>query len=294
MQDGVSTAEGIALVLIVLLIGTRYRGLNNIVHECSHFSFSLSREDNVFFGRLCSTLILKSFHHYRIEHMSHHAHVGDYEHDEDFKAIQRFRLEEPLTPRTILRHALTPFTGMHVPYYCRPNLSGADGAGWRAARIGLVAAAVLLVALAPIEAAILVWAPYVLAYTAINYWTDCIDHGGLVGQDDELAASRNMVVPKWLRAIVFPRNDCYHLIHHLFPQVPTRHLDACHERLMGHPAYRDSAEANGALFAAVEDDALPAATRLAPAPEPPPRRVPRSRAAGRTGRRRFARYRSAS
>ncbi|MEO1468088.1 MAG: hypothetical protein AAFV86_03455, partial [Pseudomonadota bacterium] len=39
--------------------------------------------------------------------------------------------------------------------------------------------------------------------------------------------------------IVFPRNDCFHLIHHLFPTVPADHLDYCHERLLGDPAYRE-------------------------------------------------------
>jgi fatty acid desaturase len=101
----------------------------------------------------------------------------------------------------------------------------------------------------------------VFAYSAINYWTDCIDHGGLVGETDELAASRNLVVPKILRVILFPRNDCYHLVHHLFPQVPTHHLDACHERLLDHPAYRARAVAETGRGAVEVEGILPAALR---------------------------------
>lgn len=252
--------QAVLLAMLILFIGTRLRGLNNIVHECTHFSFTTRREDNVFFGRLCASLILSSFHDYRAEHMTHHAHVGDYEKDEDLKAIQRFRLEDPLTPRTILRHAVTPFLGLHLPYYCKPNLSGRDGAAFLALKLALVAAAVLALALAPLEAALLLWVPFVWAFSAINYWTDCIDHGGLLGEADELQASRNVAVPDFLRPLLFPRNDCYHLVHHLFPQVPARHLDACHERLLEDPAYRARvggephrpvvAEAEGALGAA--------------------------------------------
>ena len=34
-----------------------------------------------------------------------------------------------------------------------------------------------------------------------------------------------------LRWMFFPRNDCYHLVHHLFPHIPARHLGASHQLL---------------------------------------------------------------
>ena len=61
---------------------------------------------------------------------------------------------------------------------------------------------------------------------------------GLIGAADELDSSRNMPVPKAIGMLFFPRNDCFHLVHHLFPQVPTRHLRDCHGRLLSHPEYR--------------------------------------------------------
>lgn len=238
LQYPIDPYNGLALAAIVLFIGTRLRGLNNIVHECTHYTFATKRPDNLFFGRLCAALILSSFHHYRADHMSHHAHVGDYEKDEDLKAIRRFRLEAPLTTATVLRHLVTPLTGLHLPYYLKVDLSAEDGSVFLTLKIGLIVAALGTLALDPIASLVLVWAPFVLAFSAINYWTDCIDHGGLVGEHDELQASRNMIVPQPLRAILFPRNDCFHLVHHLFPQVPARHLDTCHEMLLAHPAYR--------------------------------------------------------
>jgi fatty acid desaturase len=53
------TALGVAMV--VFFIGTRLRGFNNIVHECCHFTFTRRREDNVFFGSICASLVLGSF-----------------------------------------------------------------------------------------------------------------------------------------------------------------------------------------------------------------------------------------
>ena len=238
LQAPFSILTGAGLAVIVIFIGTRLRGINNIVHECSHFAFCESRENNVLFGRFCASMLLNCFQDYREEHLSHHAHLGDYDHDLDFQRLRSLRLEEPLTPRTVLRHVLTALSGLHIPYYATINLRDGDGAAFRLLKLGLIAAAILFLVLAPVAAIVLVWLPFLWAYPAINYLTDCIDHGGLVESEDELEASRNLVLPRQLRAILFPRNDCYHLIHHLFPQVPVKHFDACHEQLLAHPEYR--------------------------------------------------------
>ncbi len=242
LQSPVSLPTGLGLAVLMFFIGTRLRGFNNIVHECSHFTFTRRREDNVLFGSICSSLLPGSFRAYRDEHMTHHAHIGDYDRDLDLQGIREFRLEDPLTPRAILRYALTPLLGLHFRYYLNVNLSARDGEPYRALKIGLIAAAIVFLVLDPLAAFLLVWVPFLWVYSAINYWTECIDHAGLVDSEDDLDSSRNFIVPKQIRAILFPRNDCYHLIHHLFPQVPARHLDACHKQLLTHPDYRARTE----------------------------------------------------
>ena len=238
LQSPISLPTGLALAVLIFFIGTRLRGFNNIVHECCHFAFTRRREDNVLFGSICASLVLGSFTNYRDEHMTHHAHLGDYEKDLDLQGIRDFRLEEPLTPRTVLRHALTPLLGLHLSHYLSVNLSARDGDAYRVIKIGLIAAATVFLVLDPLPALLLVWVPFLWVYPTINYWTDCIDHGGLVGFGDELESSRNFLLPKQLKVILFPRNDCYHLVHHLFPQVPSHHLDTCHRQLLTHPEYR--------------------------------------------------------
>ena len=234
----ISAWTAIGIPALMLFIGTRLRGFNNIVHECCHFTFSERRADNVLFGSICAAAILGSFRSYREEHMSHHAHLGDYEHDRDLQRIRELRLEEPLTPSAIARHALRVLSGRHLRYYLSVNLSAQDGRAHLAMKLGLIAAAVLFLAVDPVPALLMVWIPFVWVFTALNYLADCIDHGGLVGADDELDSSRNMPVAKPFRFFLFPRNDCFHLVHHLFPQVPARHLDECHARLMANPDYR--------------------------------------------------------
>ena len=238
LQAQVTILTGTGLAGLVLFTATRLRGLNNIVHECSHFTYCEHREDNVLYGSICASLILGCFRDYREEHMTHHAHLGDYEHDRDLKSIRDLRLEDPLSPATIARHLFTIASGRHLPYYFRANLSARDGTVYAFVKAWLVASAIAFLVLDPVAAILLVWLPFVWIFTAINYLTDCVDHGGLIEAEDELEASRNLSVPKQLGPLLFPRNDCYHLVHHLFPQVPAHHLAACHERLMMHPDYR--------------------------------------------------------
>lgn len=233
------------IIGLVLFIGTRIRGINNIIHECSHATFSAHRPDNVLIGRLCSALLLGSYKDYCDEHLSHHVHLGNYENDKDFGALQALGLHDPLTPRVILRHVLTPLTGRHLRYYLKGNLSGRDGRGWQAVKFALVGATLVLSVMAPAVGFLFVIVPFALVFTAINYWTDCLDHGGIFAASDELDASRNVLAPGWLQLLLFPRHDGYHLVHHLFPHVPARHLARAHERLLSEDAYRRRANASG-------------------------------------------------
>ncbi|MCU0906004.1 MAG: fatty acid desaturase [Rhodobacteraceae bacterium] len=234
-----------AILFLMLFIGTRIRGVNNIVHECSHATFSSDRGDNARIGRFCSSLLLGCYRDYCEDHRSHHMHLGDHDHDHDFGALKALRLEDPLTPRVVLRHIVTPLIGRHLPYYLRANLSAGDGRGWQVFKVALVAAVAVLCVLAPLVGLLFVVVPFALVYTAINYWTDCVDHGGIVANTDELEASRNVLAPAPLQVLLFPRYDCYHLVHHLFPHVPARHLAAAHRKLLAEEAYRARSNATG-------------------------------------------------
>ncbi len=227
-----------AMVATAVFIGTRLRGINNIVHECSHATFAEDRSDNVAIGRFCTALLMKSFRKYRDDHLSHHAHNGDYEHDAEFGLIKKFGLHEPITPRTILRHVFVPLTGRHLPLYTGINLSAEDGRFFLGLKLVLLAAIAIFLLVEPVAALAFVILPLFYVYPTLNFWTDCLDHAGLVGAKDEIEASRNVLAPTLVRLLFFPRNDSYHLVHHLFPQIPARYLHLAHEQLSNHPSYR--------------------------------------------------------
>lgn len=228
----------IGMFLLILFIGTRFRGFNNIVHECTHATFSEVRDDNRIIGSICAALNLASFKDYRDEHLSHHAHLGDYEKDMDLHDIEALGLHEPLTRRTIFRHIMTPLTGRHLPYYLSANMGARDGRLYQLLKAALLALTVAGLLTEPLTTLLFVVIPFVFVFTALNYWTDCVDHAGIVQLSDELDASRNVLAPYLVRLLFFPRNDCFHLVHHLFPNVPAQHLEMTHNLLLEDPEYQ--------------------------------------------------------
>lgn len=227
-----------AVMATAVFIGTRLRGINNIVHECSHATFAEERSDNVMIGRFCAAILMKSFRKYRDDHLSHHAHNGDYEHDAEFGLIEKFGLHDPINLRTVLRHAFVPLTGRHLPLYTGINLSAEDGRLFLGLKLLLLASMAIFLWLEPLAAFAFVILPLFYIYPTLNFWTDCLDHAGLVGAKDEIEASRNVLAPTLVRLLFFPRNDSYHLVHHLFPQIPARHLHLAHDELSRDPSYR--------------------------------------------------------
>lgn len=232
------TALSVVLMLTTsIFIGTRLRGINNIVHECCHSTFADNRQTNVLIGRVCAALLMKSFRKYRNDHLSHHTSNGDYESDAEFAVIQKFGLHEPLNFRTVLRHIATPLMGRHLTAYVSINLSGGDGRFFAFFKVGLLGLIAVFSVFVPLGSFFFVIIPLFYIYPTLNFWTDCLDHAGLVGAKDELLASRNVLAPTLVRLLFFPRNDSYHLVHHLFPQVPARHLHHVHGELSKDASY---------------------------------------------------------
>lgn len=232
LLTNLATPLGYALVAALsIFIATRMRGLNNIVHECSHASFATDRQENVRLGSICASVVLSCYKDYRDEHLTHHRYLGDYDQDLDLQGIEDLKLHDPLTMRTVLRHIFTPLVGRHLPYYLGANMSARDGWPYQVLKISLIVGTLFVAVMAPVTAIAMIIIPFVFIYSAMNYWTDCLDHAGLVSSEDDIDSSRNILAPTPLKLLLFPRNDCFHLVHHLFPQIPAKHLPACHEVL---------------------------------------------------------------
>ena len=233
----------LAAACFAFFVGTRLRGLNNIIHECSHATFSINRGVNTAIGKFCAVVLFSSFSEYRRTHLSHHAHLGDYDSDLDLQSIENLKLHDPLSSRVIFRHLLTPLLGRHIPYYLKLDFSARDGSAWLWAKAALLFTIATLTIFFPITLVVFLILPFAFVYTALNYWADCIDHAGILLTNDDLYASRNALAPRLIRPLLFPRSDCFHLVHHLFPHIPSQHLEASHNTLVLEPSYSGSKNA---------------------------------------------------
>lgn len=231
-----------AILVIIFLLATRYRALNNIVHECTHYSFCTGRKYNIIMGKIAASCIFTSYIDYKTEHMSHHRSLGDYEVDLDFQSRKKFKFEEALSYKTIIRHIMTPILGLHFPQYLSFNMTFKDGAIYGMIKLLLIIFVAVMAYFAPLAALLFLIIPFIWVFSAVNYWTDCVDHAGLLHKDDDLYKSRNFIMNRFLRSIFFPRNDCYHLVHHLFPSVPAHHMERAHEILLTNEEYSTASQ----------------------------------------------------
>src|SRR6218665_2409789 len=63
-------------LLTVILIGSRMRALNNLVHEASHNALFRSRKLNLWIGMPSALSIFFSMTYYNTSHMLHHPRLG--------------------------------------------------------------------------------------------------------------------------------------------------------------------------------------------------------------------------
>jgi fatty acid desaturase len=231
-------AGALAWPLAAYLVATRLRALANMLHEASHGLLVRDRRANRVVGSLLAVVDFTSLDAYTAEHFTHHRHLGDPVKDLDFAA--RLRLGFAARgPRFTVLHGLRPLTLFHLGAFLRPTLRDPAGAPWVAAARALYLLALAAALVTRFEVTMLYAVlPYLTAYQVVRYWSDAADHAGILGESEELNRARNHILPgAILNWIVMPRQDQYHLVHHLFPAVPVRDQGAVHRLLLGDPAY---------------------------------------------------------
>jgi fatty acid desaturase len=240
----------VCYVFMVFVLGSRMRALGNMLHEASHRTLSSSVRLNDALGYLLAALDLQAFQRYRREHLSHHLYLGSVERDLDFQRTRDFGFAKRMaSPWRV--HMLGALGLKHLSAFLRPVLWSREDppvvTALRFVAYGSIGVA-LHVAGAWQEFLLVFLVPYATTYQMFRYWSDAFDHGSLLGEEDEFLRTRNHCFDfgkgprKWLQsrvfeALVFPRNDVFHLTHHLFPSVSTRHLREVHEFLMKDACY---------------------------------------------------------
>lgn len=222
-------------VAAAVLLASCFKGLNNIVHECSHRSFCRSPRVNRILGSAVCVLLLTDFDSYLREHSSHHRYLGDYERDLDFQLREGLDHSQRITWTRIARDLVT----LRVFLFYLPRVSPRNPR--HLVGLALLAGALLALGAAGAwHAVAALGLSYVVFLAMLRYLIDIVDHGGLYRADiAELYKSRNFIVRNPLvRWMLFPRNDCYHLVHHLYPYVPVSCFGQAHALLLEEADYR--------------------------------------------------------
>jgi fatty acid desaturase len=222
----------------LFFIGSRFRAIGNMMHECAHHTFLPGRQWNGVFGHFFSFFDFTDYTDYRLEHLSHHRNLGHYDTDLDFKP--RRALFESLGPMS-LRYIGFAIALRHVPSYVRPVVvSRTDPPRLAMARaifnLGLIACATFVTGWPAFLLYYIV--PYLTTYQILRFLSDAVDHAGIMSNAEEFYRSRNHV-SRWacVNWLLFPRHDEYHLVHHLFPWAPLECMRSVHRLLLQNARY---------------------------------------------------------
>jgi fatty acid desaturase/membrane-associated phospholipid phosphatase len=196
-----------------------------MMHEGMHGLLIPNRRWNWIASVLLGATFLMSFSAYRVLHVRHHRHLGDARDPDDYHNYSRNRLI------VWTLHFVRLGFGPLLYLFLIPVLSFRYGSVKQRKLICaeytilLLIYSIMLRALSA-RALLLVWiAPLLLVglFTAIRGFTQ----HGITDATDPYLASRTML-PHPVIAF-FLLNENYHLEHHLFPEVPSYHLEALHK-----------------------------------------------------------------
>jgi fatty acid desaturase len=233
----------------ILIVGSRQKGLENLVHEATHFNLSRNRWLNDAIGTYGAALWIApglTPAKGRSEHIAdHHGHFGDPSRDRDFFGYQKMGLGR--LPTTSMKDSLMILiSALSRSAWWRLNATLAPLRRITRVAIALVVLGMLfdLSLLVPV---ILYWViPFFLIFIPIRFLSQASEHMGL-GRATEFETTRNKL-GFFQQALLHPHGDGYHLVHHLYPRIPHHRLARAHRLLMRDAAYRRGHHCHGLIL----------------------------------------------
>jgi fatty acid desaturase len=240
--------------LSILIIGSRMRAFDNLMHEASHALLFKNRVLNRWIGSLFAAYpVFTSYSTYCKSHFSHHKYLWDTEKDPDTKRYELVGLDKPQEDpwKFLFAHVVKPIFLLHVPKYiygtiCVNLFSKDESLTEKWSRflywIVIIGSSILFDFWMDL---ILFWfVPLLTTFQVLRYWAEMAEHSGLKSTN-LLLSSRNTFGNPIERFLIHPHHDNYHLVHHLFPAVPHYNLRKAHLILMELPEYREAHHCSG-------------------------------------------------
>jgi fatty acid desaturase len=216
----------------VLIISSRLRGLENLVHEASHNNLFSNPKFHSTFEFLYAFPVFRLLDDYRHSHMIHHKHLGDPNKDPDVIRLYELGLYR-IRDKPIWYLFGVPLTG----FLTYDSLNSLCLEFWKSPtsrRTKSVYWLTILVTLTYTRTLHLFAYYYLVSFLLIlpitRYWAEASEHVGL-DLRGTFGSSRNNL--GWMhRWYMHPHSDGYHAVHHLHSKVPFHKLPVAHEALM--------------------------------------------------------------
>jgi fatty acid desaturase len=235
--------------LSVLVLANRQRALGNILHDAGHRNIFRDKDRNDFVARgLVAPLLFASLSRYRETHFQHHLELGRTQGDPDLIPGQDHLPSSWMVSYIKCLLSWTNWLGSLGGHLFDQKVSLRSKAfimGWWASLVGVLALlgggdfALAFVSLWLISRATLCH--------CITTFREMCDHFGLL-PGGVFGFTRDMVCHGPWRWIIHPRNNGYHLTHHLLPAVPYYRLPEAHTLLCQLPLFEDRSHICRAYF----------------------------------------------
>ncbi len=241
-------------VAAVIIIGSRQRGLMNLLHEASHKKLFKNRTANSVIGRFLTSYPMgASFTAYQSNHYIHHGFLWDINRDPKIQRYTELGLVSP--PSGVWAffrlHIMRPILLMHAFYNIKSALSLKDERKDESPiRYGFIALIIVGVVVTHVWMGFLLFwlVPFCTSFQVIRYWNEMAEHAGLF-EFDAWMATRNWTSVLWMQWLMGPHHDdLYHLTHHLFPLIPHYRLAEAHKMLLVVPQYAAAHHCDGFFF----------------------------------------------
>jgi fatty acid desaturase len=235
--------------LSVLVISNRQRALGNILHDAGHRNIWRDKDRNdIVACALVAPLLFASLSRYRETHFQHHLELGRTQGDPDLIPGQDHLPSSWMVSYIRCLLSWTNWLGSLGGHLFAQEVSLRSKAfimGWWASLVGVLALlgggdfALAFVSLWLISRATL--------FHCITTFREMCDHFGLL-PGGVFGFTRDMVCHGHWRWIIHPRNNGYHLTHHLLPAVPYYRLPEAHTLLCQLPLFEDRSHICRAYF----------------------------------------------
>ena len=262
-----TTVIGVSVYLLsVVIIGARQHGVADLLHQAAHRTLAKNNTLNFLLGTLFSGyLVLQSFTGYTSSHIAnHHPYLGNPELDPDYQGLINNHIYGlGLNRESIVKYLwslASPATTLrYLRYLVKHRMFNQDENLWESIVRSLYILSLVILS---------VWFNFwqeVLAYwivplTTTASWTgsvvELLEHYPFMeaAPKVDIYMSRNRFFHPTINFFIGKHWDGYHLIHHLFPGIPSWKYSEAHDILVKDTVYASRQKSVG--FSSIWDELI--------------------------------------